>query len=85
MAVAELAAKKKALVQELNSFIAQKKALSEQASERAALICGGKGTAGPKGKEGTLKEAFTLMAIHDLSAHTDAVPDLELVCSYGNG
>ena len=60
MAVAELAAKKKALVQELNSFIAQKKTLSEQASERAALIGGGKGTAGPKGKDGTLKKVLRL-------------------------
>lgn len=54
MPVATLAAKKKGLVQELNGFIAQKKAISEQAESMAELVgtSGGRnGATGPKTKE----------------------------------
>lgn len=54
MAVTLLAAKKKTLVQELNSYIAQKKAISEQNESRDALLgtTAKKGAAASKGKDG---------------------------------
>jgi len=54
MPVAMLAAKKKGLVQELNGFIVQKKAVSEQAESMSELVGtsgGRKGAAAPKTKE----------------------------------
>lgn len=67
MAVPTLAAKKKALVQELNGFIAQKKAFSEQAEGRAAVATSSKsGTAAARGKDGKLVPLSTTRETHSL-------------------
>lgn len=54
MAVPLLASKKKALVQELNSFIAQKKAASDQHENRTELMGTSKASATSTGKTGGL-------------------------------
>ena len=53
MPMATLAARKKSLVQELNGFIAQKKAASEQADNLAELTQGSRKTpVSPRGRAG---------------------------------
>lgn len=54
MPVPQLAARKKQLVQDLNGYIAKKKAMSEQAENVAALTGGKKGASQPLGQDGKL-------------------------------
>lgn len=69
MPVATLAARKKGLVQELNSFIAQKKAASEQADSIGELTQGTKkGPQSPKGRAG--KPSFRIWESNSLSHRT---------------
>ena len=74
MPVADLAKRKKDLVQELNGYIAQKKALSEAAESHAALIGGAKGKSQPKGQDGKLLAKALCCCINQLFCCVHAPP-----------
>ena len=92
MPVATLAAKKKGLVQELNGFIAQKKAVSEQAESMAELVGtsgGRKGATGPKTKESpSFVASLAILVLLDLKfvcpPGIQVLEDLPLVTEIGS-